>query len=136
MSLPVPVLPASVLTTTTPWETFVEAYLDAAIDSPHTRRAYARHLHHAFAVLAVATLSSGGRSVGYGEGHNLAVRQDGAQLVLAVVDVVGRAFSGFMLRREHGDGAAGGLGREEHPEIEAEGPERQCPFGRDDLRVQ
>jgi site-specific recombinase XerD len=56
MSFPVPALPAAALTTTTPWETVVEAYLDAAIDSPHTRRAYERHLRDAFAVFGVATL--------------------------------------------------------------------------------
>jgi site-specific recombinase XerD len=57
MSLPVPALPAPALTTTTPWETVVEAYLDAAIDSPHTRRAYKRHLRYGFDVLGVATVS-------------------------------------------------------------------------------
>jgi len=36
MSLPVPALSASALTTTTPWAAVVEAYLDAALDSPHT----------------------------------------------------------------------------------------------------
>jgi site-specific recombinase XerD len=56
MSLPVPALPAVALTTTTSWQGVVEAYLDAAIDSPHTRRAYERHLHHAFAVLGVWTV--------------------------------------------------------------------------------
>jgi site-specific recombinase XerD len=34
-----------------------EAYLDAAIDSPHTRRAYERHLSNAFAGLGVASVS-------------------------------------------------------------------------------
>jgi site-specific recombinase XerD len=57
MSLPVPALPASALTTSTPWEFVVEAYLDAAIDSAHTRRAYERHLRDAFAVLRAATVS-------------------------------------------------------------------------------
>jgi site-specific recombinase XerD len=56
MSLPVPVLPASVLTATTPWQAVAEAYLDAAIDSAHTRRAYARHLHNACAVLGIWTV--------------------------------------------------------------------------------
>jgi site-specific recombinase XerD len=55
--LPVPALPAPALTSTTPWETVVEAYLDAAIDSPHTRRAYERHLRNAFTVFGVATLN-------------------------------------------------------------------------------
>ena len=49
--------PAPALTTTTPWETVVEAYLDAAIDSAHTRRAYERHLRNAFGVFGVATVS-------------------------------------------------------------------------------
>jgi hypothetical protein len=57
MSLPVPALPCQALTTTTPWATVVEAYLNAAIESLHTRRAYDRHLRNAFAVLAVATVS-------------------------------------------------------------------------------
>ena len=47
----------ALLTTTTPWETVVGAYLDAAIGSPHTHRPYERHLHHAFAVLAVEPVS-------------------------------------------------------------------------------
>jgi site-specific recombinase XerD len=57
MSLPVPAQPAAALTSTTPWQLVVEAYLDAAIDSQHTRHAYARHLRSAFAVLGVATVS-------------------------------------------------------------------------------
>src|SRR4030095_2679801 len=57
MSLPVSALPAPALTTATPWAAVVEAYLDAAIDSRHTRRAYDRHLRNAFAVLGVAALS-------------------------------------------------------------------------------
>src|SRR5262249_47034320 len=56
MSLPVPAQPVSALTTTTPWQLVVEAYLDAGIDSSHTRRAYARHLHNAFAVLGIWTV--------------------------------------------------------------------------------
>jgi len=48
---------AAALTTTTPWGAVVEAYLDAATDSAHTRRAYERHLRHAFAVVGVATVS-------------------------------------------------------------------------------
>ena len=57
MSFTVPALPVPALTTTTSWEAVVEAYLDAAIDSRHTRRAYERHLRNAFAVLGVATVS-------------------------------------------------------------------------------
>jgi site-specific recombinase XerD len=57
MSLPLPALPAPALTTTTPWGTVVDAYLDAAIDSNHTRRAYERHLRDAFAILGVVTIS-------------------------------------------------------------------------------
>jgi integrase len=56
MPLPARALPAPALTTTMPCETVVEAYLDAAIDSPHTRRAYERHLHHAFDVFGVASV--------------------------------------------------------------------------------
>jgi hypothetical protein len=51
-----PALPVSALTTTTPWESVVDAYLDASIDSPHICRAYARHLHSAFAVLGISTV--------------------------------------------------------------------------------
>jgi hypothetical protein len=57
MSLPVPALPASALTTSTPWAGVVEAYLDAALDSSHTRRAYERHLRNAFADLGVVTVT-------------------------------------------------------------------------------
>ena len=57
MSLPAPALPALALTTTTSWDSVVEAYLDAAIDSPHTRRAYGRHLRNAFAVFGVAMVN-------------------------------------------------------------------------------
>jgi len=42
------------------WRFVVDSYLDAAVDSPHTRRAYRRHLQAAFAwlgVTAVADLS-------------------------------------------------------------------------------
>jgi site-specific recombinase XerD len=56
MSLPVPVLPAPLLTTTTPWKVVVEAYLDAAIDTLHTCRAYTRHLHSASAILGIWTV--------------------------------------------------------------------------------
>ena len=38
------------------WQTVVTAFLDAESDSPHTRRAYARHLQAAFAAAGVATL--------------------------------------------------------------------------------
>ena len=50
--------PAPALTNTTPWETVVEAYLDAVIDSAHTRRAYERHLLNAFVVFGVAPSAS------------------------------------------------------------------------------
>ena len=61
MSLPAPALPTSALSTGLPWEIVVEAYLDAAIDSIPTRRAYERHLRHAFAVLGVRTVERGER---------------------------------------------------------------------------
>src|SRR4029450_9365623 len=57
MSLPIAALPAPALTTTTPWVTVIEAYLDAAIDSPHTGRAYERHLGNAFAGFGVEAVS-------------------------------------------------------------------------------
>src|SRR5438445_13574809 len=48
--------PAVALTPETPWQAVVAAYLDAAVDSANTRRAYARHLRDAFAALSVATV--------------------------------------------------------------------------------
>jgi site-specific recombinase XerD len=41
----------------TAWPIVVAAYLDAATDSPHTRRAYRRHLQAAFAWLDVAAVA-------------------------------------------------------------------------------
>jgi site-specific recombinase XerD len=41
----------------TPWPVVVDAYLAAAVDSPHTRRAYRRHLHTAFGWLGVETVA-------------------------------------------------------------------------------
>lgn len=49
--LPVTLLPA------TPWQAVVSAYLDAACDSPATRRAYGRHLREAFAALGAVTVA-------------------------------------------------------------------------------
>jgi site-specific recombinase XerD len=45
------------LALTTPWRVVVDAYLNATTDSPHTRRAYQRHLHAAFIWLGVATVA-------------------------------------------------------------------------------
>ncbi|MGI8912343.1 MAG: site-specific integrase [Chloroflexota bacterium] len=43
---------------TTPWSIVVGAYLDAATDSPHTRRAYQRHLQAAFTWLGVPAVAA------------------------------------------------------------------------------
>ena len=40
----------------TPWSAVVDAYLAAAVDSPHTRRAYARHLETTFTWLGVISV--------------------------------------------------------------------------------
>src|SRR3954469_8044917 len=45
------------LTYTTPWPVVVDAYLAAAVDSAHTRRAYRRHLEHAFGCLGVGSVA-------------------------------------------------------------------------------
>ena len=45
------------LARSTAWQIVVTAYLDAALDSPHTRRAYQRHLQAAFTWLGVLTVA-------------------------------------------------------------------------------
>ncbi len=50
-------VPSEALTELTAWETVVDAYLDAGIDSPETRRAYARALVAAFTFLDVDSLA-------------------------------------------------------------------------------
>lgn len=45
------------LVASTPYEMVVAAYLDAAVDSANTRRAYSRHLRDAFTFLGRATLA-------------------------------------------------------------------------------
>jgi len=41
----------------TPWPVVVDAYLAAAVDSDHTRRAYRRHLYTAFTTLGTVTVA-------------------------------------------------------------------------------
>jgi len=41
----------------TPWPVVVDAYLAAAVDSDHTRRAYHRHLYTAFTALSATTVA-------------------------------------------------------------------------------
>jgi integrase/recombinase XerD len=48
---------AATLAAMTPWPVIVEAYLAAAVDSAHTRRAYRRHLGAAFEQQGVATVA-------------------------------------------------------------------------------
>ena len=59
------------LALSTNWPIVVTAYLDAALDSPQTRRAYTRHPRDAFAALGVATIAEriGPRIVGYSAGY-------------------------------------------------------------------
>lgn len=49
--------PSHDLTLATPWPVVVDAYLDAACDSRHTRRAYSRHLDTAFHHLGRETVA-------------------------------------------------------------------------------
>lgn len=49
--------PATTLGPATPWQEVVPAYLEAAVSSPETRRAYSRHLRSAFAGLGVPTVA-------------------------------------------------------------------------------
>jgi integrase/recombinase XerC len=56
-SFAAPGLAPAPLALTTPWPIVVAAYLDATIDSPHTRRAYQRHLHAAFTWLDVPAVA-------------------------------------------------------------------------------
>jgi len=49
-------LPAT-LADTTPWTRVVDTFLEAAIDSPNTRRAYRRHLYDALGWMGCATLA-------------------------------------------------------------------------------
>jgi site-specific recombinase XerD len=51
------VAPAAALAHTTAWPVVVAAYLDATTDSPHTRRAYQRHLQAAFTWLDVTAVA-------------------------------------------------------------------------------
>ena len=48
---------ATPLTPATPWQAVVAAYLAAALDSSHTRRAYGRHLRDAFTALNLQTVA-------------------------------------------------------------------------------
>ena len=48
----IPIHPPA-LTSATPWQDVVDAYLDAAVDSPETRRSYGRHLDAALTFLQV-----------------------------------------------------------------------------------
>jgi site-specific recombinase XerC len=61
IQLATPLMPSKAAATplafTTDWRVVVKAYLDATIDSPHTRRAYRRHLQAAFAWLDVAAVA-------------------------------------------------------------------------------
>jgi len=56
MSELAPIPRREALATTTPWRRVLAVYLDT-LDSPHTRRAYERHIAAALEALAVATLA-------------------------------------------------------------------------------
>src|SRR5882724_1729222 len=56
--------------------------------------------------------------------------------LLLEMDVVGRAFTGFVARHDDRDGATGGLGGEEYVHVEAEGLDRQRLVGLDDGGLQ
>jgi len=49
--------PPAPLAHVTPWPVAVDAYLAAAVDSDHTRRAYRRHLYTAFTTLGATTVA-------------------------------------------------------------------------------
>jgi len=70
------------------------------------------------------------------DGQFISALEDEEDLFLAEMDVVGRAFAGFVSPHEDRNGAVGGLGREEDSQVEAEGLERQCLFGLDDGSLQ
>ncbi len=55
------------------------------------------------------------------DGHLIGALDDEKYFFLVEMDVVGRAFTGFEPRHEDRDSAAGGLGGEEHFQVEAEG---------------
>jgi hypothetical protein len=58
------------------------------------------------------------------------------EFFLAEMDVVARAFAGFVPRHDDRDGATGGLSGEQDLHVEAEEFDRQCLFGRDNGRLQ
>lgn len=67
VQLPAPEPVPAALAGGTPWPAVVDAYLAAAIDSDHTRRAYRRHLTNAFTAIGAATVAdiSGAQLAGY-----------------------------------------------------------------------
>ena len=70
------------------------------------------------------------------DGHLIGALNDEEHFFLAEMDVVGRAFTGFVPRHEDRDGAAGGLGAKQDFHVEAEGFDRQSLFGLDDGGLQ
>ncbi len=50
-------IPATSITATTRWQVVVDAYLDAAIDSKESRRAYRRNLMRAFTALGITVVA-------------------------------------------------------------------------------
>src|SRR5215831_20558187 len=59
------------------------------------------------------------------DGQLIGALDDEEHLFLAEMDVVGRAFTGFVPRHEDRDGAAGGLSGKQYFHVEAEGLHRQ-----------
>jgi len=70
------------------------------------------------------------------DGHLIGALDDEEHFFLAEMDVVGRAFTGFVVCDKDGDGAAGGFGRKQYFQVEAEGLERKRLLGLDDSGLQ
>src|SRR5262249_57689682 len=70
------------------------------------------------------------------DGQLIGSFEDEEHFLLVEMDVVGRAFAGFVRSHENRDGAARGLGGEEYFHVEAEGLDPQRLFGPDDGGLQ
>ena len=70
------------------------------------------------------------------DGHLIGALDDEEHFFPIKMDMVARAFTGFYVPHEDRDSAAGGLGGEEHFQVEAERLDRQRLFGLDDDGLQ